>query len=196
MLLVMIAGRLSKTVAFVAILALTALTTFGALTTASAPTHGLCSPMPKRSARIFRVIMRPETGRQRLPCAIGVMAPKLDGDRNWTAAIALRHVANLAVAAREGIEPAPSLAHEALEVAQWASQSSAAAAIQQIERLAPIQRLLGDYAGPLIDRNRKGTAPRRMVLAVQDMPATPPLFGLVRSRRLRAFREGPSRGGL
>src|SRR6516225_9436510 len=39
-------------------------------------------------------------------------------------------VANLAVAARWGIEPAPSLAHKAFEVAQWASQSSAAAAIQ------------------------------------------------------------------
>ena len=49
-----------------------------------------------------------------------------------TPATALRHVANLAVAARKGIEPAPSLAHEALEVAQWASQSSAAAAIQQM----------------------------------------------------------------
>ena len=43
-----------------------------------------------------------------------------------------RHVANLAVAARKGIEPAPSLAHEAIEVAQWASQSSAAAAVQQM----------------------------------------------------------------
>ena len=43
-----------------------------------------------------------------------------------------RHVANLAVAARKGIEPAPSLAREALEVAQWASQSSAAAALQQM----------------------------------------------------------------
>ena len=43
-----------------------------------------------------------------------------------------RHVANLAVAARKGIEPAPSLAHEAIEVAQWANQSSAAAAVQQM----------------------------------------------------------------
>jgi hypothetical protein len=34
-----------------------------------------------------------------------------------------RHVANLAVAARKGIEPASSLAHEAIEIAQWASQS-------------------------------------------------------------------------
>jgi tetratricopeptide (TPR) repeat protein/CHAT domain-containing protein len=43
-----------------------------------------------------------------------------------------RHVANLAVAARKGIEPAPSLAHEAIELAQLANQSSAAAAVQQM----------------------------------------------------------------
>jgi CHAT domain-containing protein len=146
---VMIAGRLKKPVAFVATLALA---TFGALATAPAPKHGL--PLAFGTPR-------------------GVVQSKIGKDfqghyapRNWTAAIALRHVAILAVAARQGIEPAPSLAHEALEVAQWASQSSAAAAIQQIGRLAPIQRLLGDYAGPLIDRNRKGdAAPRRMVLA-------------------------------
>src|SRR5262249_15027469 len=42
------------------------------------------------------------------------------------------HVANLSVAARKEIEPAASLAHEALEVAQWASQSSAAEAVQQM----------------------------------------------------------------
>jgi tetratricopeptide (TPR) repeat protein len=44
-----------------------------------------------------------------------------------------RHVANLAVAAGKGIEPAPSLAHEAIEIAQWASQSSVAGAVQQFE---------------------------------------------------------------
>jgi hypothetical protein len=43
-----------------------------------------------------------------------------------------RHVANLAVAARKGIEPEPSLVHEAVEVAQWANQSEAAAAVQQM----------------------------------------------------------------
>src|SRR5207244_1885809 len=37
-----------------------------------------------------------------------------------------------AVAAGKGIEPAPSLAHEAIEVAQLASQSSAATAVQQM----------------------------------------------------------------
>ena len=48
------------------------------------------------------------------------------------ATAALRRLADLAVAARKGIKPAPSLAHKALEVAQSASQSSAAAAIQQM----------------------------------------------------------------
>jgi hypothetical protein len=55
-----------------------------------------------------------------------------DAETAAASANALRHVANLAVAARKGIEPAPSLAHEAFEVAQWASQSSAAAAIQRM----------------------------------------------------------------
>jgi hypothetical protein len=42
------------------------------------------------------------------------------------------HVANLAEATRKGIDSAPALAREAVEVAQWASQSSAAAAVQQM----------------------------------------------------------------
>src|SRR6516225_3233021 len=73
---------------------------------------------------------------------------------SWTPAVALRHVANLAVAARKGIEPAPSLAHEALEVAQWARQSSSAAAVQQMGTrfasgpgaLAPLVRESQDLA--------------------------------------------------
>src|SRR5262249_535840 len=43
-----------------------------------------------------------------------------------------RHVANLAAAAGKGIAELPSLAHEAIEVAQWANQSSAASAVQQM----------------------------------------------------------------
>ena len=42
------------------------------------------------------------------------------------------HLANIAVAARQGIEPAPALGREGFEVAQWASHSSAAAALQQM----------------------------------------------------------------
>jgi hypothetical protein len=44
-----------------------------------------------------------------------------------------RHVSNLAAAAREQIEPEPALAREAFEIAQWASQSAAAAAKAAIE---------------------------------------------------------------
>jgi tetratricopeptide (TPR) repeat protein len=43
-----------------------------------------------------------------------------------------RHVSNLAAAAREQIEPEGALAREAFEIAQWASQSAAAAAVQQM----------------------------------------------------------------
>jgi tetratricopeptide (TPR) repeat protein len=42
------------------------------------------------------------------------------------------HLANIAVEARQGIEPAPALGREAFEVAQWASHSSAASALQQM----------------------------------------------------------------
>ena len=42
------------------------------------------------------------------------------------------HVANLAGAARQRIEPEPALGREALGIAQWAVQSSAASALQQM----------------------------------------------------------------
>jgi CHAT domain-containing protein/tetratricopeptide (TPR) repeat protein len=43
-----------------------------------------------------------------------------------------RHVANLAIADRKGLEPSSALKDEALEIAQWAVRSSAAAAVQQM----------------------------------------------------------------
>jgi len=43
-----------------------------------------------------------------------------------------RHVGNLAAATRKGIEPEAALGAEALEMAQWASHSSAAAAVGQM----------------------------------------------------------------
>ena len=43
-----------------------------------------------------------------------------------------RHVANLVTVAQKGLEPSPRLGMEALEIAQWASQSSTAAAVQQM----------------------------------------------------------------
>ena len=44
----------------------------------------------------------------------------------------VRHVANLAAAAQKRLEPEPELGHEALVMAQWAKQSAAAAAVQQM----------------------------------------------------------------
>jgi CHAT domain-containing protein/tetratricopeptide (TPR) repeat protein len=44
----------------------------------------------------------------------------------------VRHVANLATAAQQRIEPEAQLAREALVMSQWAKQSAAAAAIQQM----------------------------------------------------------------
>src|SRR5262249_46741678 len=80
----------------------------------------------------------------------------------WRKSYFQRHVANLAVAAHKGIEPTPSLAHEALEVAQWASQSSAAAAVQQMGTrfasdpgaLASLVRESQDLAAAWRDKNK------------------------------------------
>ena len=44
----------------------------------------------------------------------------------------VNHVASLAAGARERIEPASVLGREAFEIAQWANQSAAAAAVQQL----------------------------------------------------------------
>ena len=163
----MIAGRRSKTVAFVATLALT---TFGALTTASHSSladlwlktrtadcaqadSGACYALaamlvatPAFTDSIEKGGMAYYRARFAWLKATGKDFQDHYARENGTAAIALRHVANLAVAARKGIEPAPSLAHEAFEVAQWASQSSAAAAIQQMSTrfasAAPARRWL------------------------------------------------------
>src|SRR5262249_22682739 len=42
------------------------------------------------------------------------------------------HLAPLAIAVGKGVEPEPVLAREALEIAQWASQTSASAALRQM----------------------------------------------------------------
>ena len=81
----------------------------------------------------------PIRGRQPLP-SLPTELPKSTGAQTGAAGGLVeqraiyfqRHVANLTAAANKGIEPASSLAHEALQVAQWAGQSSAAAALQQM----------------------------------------------------------------
>ncbi len=61
------------------------------------------------------------------------------------------HVANLAAAAQKGIEPAPALAREAFEMAQWSSQSSAATALQQMG----LRTAAGDDALAALVRDRQ-----------------------------------------
>lgn len=72
------------------------------------------------------------------------------------------HVESLAAAARSGALPAPPLGREAFEMAQWASQSAAAAAIQQLlprfgahsDKLAELVRQHQDLSAFWRDRDR------------------------------------------
>ncbi|HEY6994588.1 MAG TPA: CHAT domain-containing tetratricopeptide repeat protein, partial [Xanthobacteraceae bacterium] len=72
------------------------------------------------------------------------------------------HVASLAAAARAGVEPASKLAREAFEIAQWANQSAAAAAVQQLgprfaagnDALAALVRQDQDLSAYLRDREK------------------------------------------
>lgn len=74
-----------------------------------------------------------------------------------------RHVANLALAARQQTAPEPALAGEAFEIAQWADQSSAAVAVQQFAArfasgggaLSTLVRENQDLAGSWRDTDRK-----------------------------------------
>jgi CHAT domain-containing protein/Tfp pilus assembly protein PilF len=72
------------------------------------------------------------------------------------------HLANLATAAEKGLELAPSLGYEAFEVAQWASQTSAASALQQMaarfaaggDQLAALVRESQDLAARWRDQDK------------------------------------------
>src|SRR6516165_1073598 len=127
------------------------------------PAANLTAPANQSSDSTDMSVAQADSQPLRLPGLLG----RLFGDAgeqqpgiHWTPAVALRNVANLAFAARKGTEPAPSLAHEAFEVAQWANQSSAAAAIQ----------LMSTRFAPEIVRSRKGDAAiPRLVHAVQDI---------------------------
>ncbi|WP_439407713.1 tetratricopeptide repeat protein [Bradyrhizobium sp. DASA03076] len=74
-----------------------------------------------------------------------------------------RHVANLALAARQQLAPEPTLAREAFEIAQWADQSSAAVAVQQFAArfasgagaLSALVRENQDLAGSWRETDRK-----------------------------------------
>jgi CHAT domain-containing protein/Tfp pilus assembly protein PilF len=74
----------------------------------------------------------------------------------------MRHIASLATASRLRLEPESALAHEAFEVGQWANQSAAAAAVQQLGprfaagggSLATLVRKNQDLSIHLRDRDR------------------------------------------
>jgi CHAT domain-containing protein/Tfp pilus assembly protein PilF len=74
----------------------------------------------------------------------------------------VRHVANLAVAAQKHFEPEAELGREALIIAQWAKQSAAAAAVQQMglrfaagsDALAALVRERQDLSAFWRDRNQ------------------------------------------
>jgi CHAT domain-containing protein len=74
-----------------------------------------------------------------------------------------RHVANLVTVAQKGLEPSPRLGMEALEIAQWASQSSTAAAVQQMglrfaagtDAFAALVRERQDLAALWRDRDKR-----------------------------------------
>ncbi len=103
-----------------------------------------------------------------------------------------RYVANLAAAARKGIEPAPSLAHEAIEVAQWASQSSAATAVQQMSTrfasgpgaLASLVRESQDLAAAWRDQDKA------LLDALSNVEARQERTGIDGLRRKLAETEG------
>jgi CHAT domain-containing protein/tetratricopeptide (TPR) repeat protein len=70
----------------------------------------------------------------------------------------VNHVASLAAGTRESVEPASALAREAFETAQWANQSAAAAAVQQ---LSPRFASGNDALATLVRQNQDLSAYRR-----------------------------------
>ena len=70
----------------------------------------------------------------------------------------VNHVASLAAGTRESVEPASALAREAFETAQWANQSAAAAAVQQ---LSPRFASGNDALAALVRQNQDLSAYRR-----------------------------------
>src|SRR5712691_7654333 len=83
---------------------------------------------------------------------------ELGGLVEQRASFFVTHVASLAAATRSGVEPAPALGREAFEIAQWANQSAAAAAVQQ---LTPRFGARNDALAALVRQNQDLSAFRR-----------------------------------
>ena len=90
-----------------------------------------------------------------------------------------RDVANLAVAAYKGLVPEAAAGREAFEVAQWASQSSAAAAVAEMgvrfaagnDALAALVRESQDLSATWSDRDKALTAARSLPANQQNRAA-------------------------
>jgi CHAT domain-containing protein len=78
----------------------------------------------KATAAVIAHAATGDTGGQRTANAGGLIEQRAD--------YFVLHLANLAAAGRAGLEPLPALGHEGFEIAQWAGQSSAGAAVQQM----------------------------------------------------------------
>ena len=108
-------------------------------------------PSPIRARRPRRCSRMPSSARR----APGARRRRID-----RAAVGLfvNHVASLAAGARESVEPASALGREAFEIAQWANQSAAAAAVQQ---LSPRFASGNDALAALVRQNQDLSAYRR-----------------------------------
>jgi tetratricopeptide (TPR) repeat protein len=92
----------------------------------------------------------------------------------------VRHVGNLAAAVHQNIEPEPAAGREAIETAQWAVQSSAGAAVQQMGArfatgsgaLAGLVRESQDLSAARRDRDQALLAALSKPRAQQDRAAT------------------------
>jgi CHAT domain-containing protein/Tfp pilus assembly protein PilF len=96
------------------------------------------------------------------PESAGQQARETGGLIEQRSSFFINHVASLAAAARAGREPPSALGREAFEIAQWANQSAAAAAIQQLsprfgarnDALATLVRQDQDLSAYARDRDR------------------------------------------
>ena len=94
------------------------------LSTSSGNAESALAYSRKATAAIIAHAATETTGAQRKEGAGGLVEQRTD--------YFVRHVANLAAAAQKRLEPQSELGREALIMAQWANQSGAATAVQQM----------------------------------------------------------------
>ncbi len=102
----------------------TALNNLAALSASSGNSENALAYSRKATAAVIAHAAAEITGTQRNEGAGGLVEQRTG--------YFVRHLANLAIAARKRLEPEATLGREALAIAQWTNQSSAAAAVQQL----------------------------------------------------------------